>query len=314
MGEASVRQLRLLLALSEELHFGRTAGRLHITQSALSQQIRDLEKRWGLRLFERDSRSVSLTAAGRTMLREARSVVEALDQLRRTADAQRRQICDRLVVGTIAAESAMFHTRAILEFLRDRHPELTVEMRNLNFADHIAALQRREVDVVFLRPPVPDGIELCHLATEPRVACIAADDPLAARSEITLARLNGHPVVDMPPQVPRAWWDFWAVDPRPDGSPVRYGPVVADMEGLLHAVSRREAMCFLPASARDFFPRPGIAYLDVTDLEPCTSAVAWLADSQSDRVVTAVREAAQAFTRGREGARTRADPGSAQIR
>ncbi|MEU8348477.1 MULTISPECIES: LysR family transcriptional regulator [unclassified Streptomyces] len=297
--EPSIHQLRLFVALSEELHFGRAAARLFITQSALSQQIRELEKRLRLRLFERNSRAVGLTAAGQALLHEARTVVGAVDQLLRAAEARRRRLSGSLRVGTIGAEAAMPHTRAVLRTLRDRHAELTVHMLSLNFVDHIAALFREEVDVLFLRPPVPEGIELHQLATEPRVACLPANDPLAAMPRIDLAWLAGYPVVAMPAQVPRVWWDFWAVDPRPDGSPVRYGPVVTDMESLLHTVAQGEAMCFLPAAARDYFPRPGIRYVSVTGLPPSTSAVAWLAKNRDDPVVTAVRQAARNFTDGR---------------
>ncbi|ELP64703.1 LysR family transcriptional regulator [Streptomyces turgidiscabies] len=296
--EPSVHQLRLFVVLSEELHFRRAAALLFITQSALSQQIRDLEQRLGVRLFDRTSRAVALTVAGRALLPEARAAVDAVARVRRTADAQARQLSGRLVVGTIGAEAAMPHTRAVLGALRDRHPRMTPQVVSLNFADHFAALLRQEVDVMFLRPPVPAGIEVRRLATEPRVACLPASDPLASLPSVSLAQLAGRPVVAMPEKVPRVWWDFWAVDPRPDGSPVRYGPVATDMESLLHAVAGGEAMCFLPAAARDLFPRPGIRYLDVTDLEPCSAALAWLAERRDEPTIAAVREAAHTVLRG----------------
>ncbi|MTE17693.1 LysR family transcriptional regulator [Streptomyces sp. TRM43335] len=291
--EPSIHQLRLFLALSEELHFGHAAARLFITQSALSQQIRNLEKRLGVALFERSSRTVALTAAGRALLPEVRAAVEAMVRLRRAATAQRRHLSGRLRVGTIGAEAAMPHARAVLRALHRRHPHLEVEVLGLNFVDQLDALYRREADVAFLRPPVPDGIEVHHLATEPRVACLPSGDPLTARPRITLDQLAGYPVVDVPPRVPRVWWDFWAVDPRPDGTPVRYGPVAADLEALLHTVAQGEAMAFLPAAARDLFRRPGVDYVDVDGLPPCTSALAWVAEHRDNPAVTAVRQAAQ---------------------
>ncbi|MEU5336570.1 LysR substrate-binding domain-containing protein [Streptomyces asoensis] len=287
----------MFVALSEELHFRRAAARLFITQSALSQQIRDVEQRLGLRLFERTSRAVALTDAGRALLPEARAAVDAVARVRRIADAQARRLSDELVVGTVGAEAAMPHTRAVLRALLERRPRTTVRVVGLNFADHLAALGRQEVDVMFLRPPVPAGIELHHLAIEPRVACLAAGDPLAALPGVTLAQLAGRPVVAVPEEVPRVWWDFWAVDPRPDGSPVRYGPVATDVESLLHAVADGEAMCFLPAAARDLFPRPGISYVHVTDLSPCTAALAWLAERRDEPAIGAVREAARTVSR-----------------
>ncbi|MFD3616558.1 LysR family transcriptional regulator [Streptomyces sp. NPDC058676] len=290
--DPSIRQLRLFLALSEELHFGRAAARLYITQPALSQQIRDLEVRLGVRLFTRSSRAVDLTVAGRALLPDVRATVEAADRIRRTADAQTRQLSGRLIVGSIGAEAAMPHTRAVLQALHESHPGITVQLLSLNFVEHIAALVRQEVDVVFLRPPVPEGIDLRHLATEPRVACLPADDRLADLPHVTLAQLAGYPVVAMPDEVPRVWWDFWAVDPRPDGSPVRYGPVATDMESLFHIVAGGEAICFLPAAARELFPRPSIRYVDVTDLTPSTSALAWLSTRQSEPGIAAIRQAA----------------------
>ncbi|MFJ7336320.1 LysR family transcriptional regulator [Streptomyces sp. NPDC101110] len=309
--EPSIHQLRLYLVLSEELHFGHAAARLFITQPALSQQIRELEKRLGVRLLERTGRAVTLTEEGRALLPEARAAVAAVDRLKSVADAQLRQISGRLVVGTIGAEAAMAHTRAVLGLLRDRHPNLTPRLVNLTLSDHMAALARQEVDVVFLRPPVTDDIETRHLATEPRVACLAADHPLAAFPRLTLAQLSGVPVVDVPERVPRPWWDFWAVDPRPDGSRVRYGPVVTDMESLLHTVATGEAMCFLPAAAGEYFPRPGVRYIEVVDVPPSTSALAWLRRRRSEPTIRAVRDAAREATARRSHSLRRSADGPA---
>ncbi|PSM39900.1 LysR family transcriptional regulator [Streptomyces dioscori] len=297
--EPSTQQLRFFLVLSEELHFGYAATRLFVTKSALSQQMRTLEKRLGVRLFERTSRSVALTSAGRSLLPEARAAVEAIDRLRRAAEVQQRQLAGRLTVGTIGAEASMPQTRAVLGELRRQQPHVEIQILSLTIADHLAALYRQEVDIAFLRPPVSDDIELLHLATEPRVACISSSDPLAAHQRITIAQLNGYPVVNFPPETPREWWSFWAVDPRPDGTPVRYGPIAADIEALLHAISQGEGMSFLPAVARDFFSRPGLTYVDVDGIPPCTSALAWVAERRYDPLVAAAQRAAQSVIRNR---------------
>lgn len=294
--EPSVHQLRLFLALADERHFGHAAARLFMTQPAFSQQIRALEDRLGVRLIDRTSRTVELTRAGYELLPEIRAAVRAMDRIRRLADASAREVSGHLVIGAIGAETAMPWTRAVLDELATRHPQLTVEMRDLNFVGQVTALLRDEVDVAFLRPPVPAGIQIQHLATEPRVAALCTDDPLAARDGLTLAELSGRTVVDVPREAPRIWWDFWAVDPRPDGSAVRYGPVVPDMEALLHTVATGQAMAFLPAAARELFPRPGVAYVDVADLPPCTSALAWLVKNRARPTITAIRRIAQNVT------------------
>jgi DNA-binding transcriptional LysR family regulator len=167
---------------------------------------------------------------------------------------------------------------------------------DLDFRDHMTTLAQQQVDIAFVRPPVTDDMELHHLATEPPVACLAADHPLASLPQLNLAPPSDIPVVDMPDQVPRLWWDFWAVDPRSDGSRVRYGPVVTDMESLLHTVATGEAMCSLPSAAREYFPRPGISYIKVADLTPSTSALAWLRLRRSESTIRAVRHAAREVT------------------
>ncbi|MET7731866.1 LysR substrate-binding domain-containing protein [Streptomyces sp. NPDC005402] len=292
--EPSLHQLRLFLALGEELHYGRAAARLHITQPTLSRQIQELERRLGVPLFSRDSRSVTLTDAGRALSEEARATVESMGRLRARAGQWARTLSAHVVVGTVGAEAAMPYTHAVLEHLRTLHPALTVEIRTLGFAEHLVQLLSGDIDVAFLRPPVPAGVELLELATEPRIACLPANDPLTKRPELFLADLGERVFVDVPPEVPRVWWDFWAVDPRPDGRRVRYGPVVSDMEGLLHTVATGQGMCFLPAAARELFPRPGVRYVDVVDLSPSVSALGWTAEHRDRPAVRAVREAATA--------------------
>jgi DNA-binding transcriptional LysR family regulator len=301
----AIHQLRLLLVLAEELHFGRAASRLFVSQPALSRQLADLEERLGCELFARTSRKVEPTDSCRALLPGAREVVEAMDRLMQTAQARGREASGRLIVGAIGAEASMPHARAVLKELQLRHPQIDVEVRNLNFVDHIGQLIDGGVDVVFLRPPVPPGIQLLHMADEGRVVCLPAGDPLAGRASVRLSDLAGRPVVDVPPEVPRLWWDFWVSDPRPDGSPTRYGPVANDLEALLHIVAGRDAIAFLPAAARTFFPRPGVVYVDLEGVAPCTSALAWRAADRDRPTVAAIRRAADVVLTAGTGDGTR---------
>lgn len=295
--DPSTHQLRLFLVLAEELHFGRAAARMFMTQPSFSQQIRALEKRLDVPLVRRSSRAVELTRAGRALVPEARATVDAMARLRQLTNLHARELHGHLTVGSIGAEAAMPYTRAILTELRNRHPSITIEMRSLNFAEQIDVLTSGEVDVAFLRPPVPSGLKTLHLATEPRVVCLSADDPLAGHPHLTLAQLAHHTVVDVPPGAPRIWWNYWAVNPRPDGTPVRFGPVVADIEAMLLAVARGQAITFLPAGSRELYPRPGVAYVDVTDLPPSTAALTWLPKNHARPTITALREAARTILR-----------------
>ncbi|WP_033345245.1 LysR family transcriptional regulator [Catenuloplanes japonicus] len=291
--EPSIHQLRLLLGLASHLHFGRAAEALKISQSALSMQIRALEERLGVRLIERTSRTAELTTAGRALLPAIEEAVGSIDRLLEAAAARSADLDRELIVGAVDTEAAMPHTAAILRRVQTGDPPIRVSVRSIGFVDQIRALTSGKVDVAFLRPPLPPGIDSLQLATEPRVACLAANDPLArAGRPVPLSRLGRHLVLDVPAGVPRDWWSFWAADPRPDGSAVTYGPVVGDLDALLKAVAEGRGIAFLPAAARTVFARPGIAYLDVTDLPPSTSALAWLAENGEAPAVAAIRAAA----------------------
>ncbi|WP_130343615.1 LysR family transcriptional regulator [Herbihabitans rhizosphaerae] len=287
----TTHQLRIFLVLADELHFGRAAALMFMTQPALSRQFDALERRLGVQLIARTNRSAELTPAGQAILPEARAVVDAMRGLRRVTRGHLRAVAGHLVIGT--AEASMPYTQAILDELRRGHPDLTFEVRPLDLVEQYESLLADEVDAVFCRPPVPEGIATIQLATEPRVVCLSADDPLAELPEIRLARLRDHPVVSYPSECPQVWRDFWTVAVRPDDTAVGSGPVVRDVETLLTTVALGEAIAFLPAVARRFLPRPGIAFLDVIDLSPCLSALAWHAANGDRPTITALRRAAE---------------------
>ncbi|WP_431042457.1 LysR family transcriptional regulator [Streptomyces sp. P1-3] len=219
--DPSAHQLRLLLVLAEELHFGRAAKRLYISQPALSRQIRSLEEHLGVPLVERSTRRVELTAAGEALLPHVRAVVSAVDGLRGAAEVEARPpASDRVVLGSYV--SGLPAMRILLDELRQRHPVPEVEWRTVGPIDQARALLDGDVDAAFCYGPMPEGIQTLPLATERRLVCLPDTHPLADRKAVTLADLADLPVVGFSPQIDREWREFWAVDPRPDGTPVRY--------------------------------------------------------------------------------------------
>ncbi|WP_101255742.1 LysR family transcriptional regulator [Streptomyces barkulensis] len=287
-----LHQLRIFTVLAEELHFGRTAARLFTTQPAVSRQVRALEDALGVAVFDRTSRAVSLTPAGRALLPEAREVLAAVDRLHAVAERHLREVAGSLRVGGIGGEATTNYAQAVLAGLAQEHPRLAVELRALGFGEQFQALLGGDVDIAFLREPVPAGIQVLPLSRERRVVCLPADDPLAAHTAVSLADLARHTVVDVPSWASRAWWEHWSADPRPDGAPVRYGPVVDDVESMLTTVARGQGIAFLPARARDFYPRPGVRYLDVPELPPSTAVLAWNGRHRDRPDIAAVRAVA----------------------
>lgn len=294
--DPSIRQLRLFLVLTEELHFGNAARREFLSQSALSQQIQVLEQRLGIPLLERNTRSVELTPAGEALLPAVRSVIESMEKLQHQADLQHRKVTGHLVLGVMGGEGTQPYTHEMLAELRRRHPEVTVEIRSLDFAQHFDAVADGTVDAALIEQPVPPGLQTLDLYTHPRVVVMSADDPLARPDgpPVTLADLNDYTYIDMPPGTCHDWWEKWCINPRPDGTSLRYGPVVHDMEAIFLAAARGEGIIFLPDPSEGLYPRPGIAFVEVTDLPPSTSTLAWAPGNRSRPAVAALREAARA--------------------
>ncbi|MEU8432744.1 LysR substrate-binding domain-containing protein [Streptomyces sp. NPDC029216] len=288
--DPSPRQLRLLIVLSEELHFGRAAQRLFISQPVFSRQIRALEETLGLTLVKRSTRRVELTAAGEVLLPHARAVVDAADELRQAAESAGRvgALSGRLILG--AYVTALPVIRTIVEHARERHPGLEVELSDIGFVDQAQALLEGRADAVLCFGPVPPGIQAMEVAPEPRLVCLPDTHPLAARDRVTLADLAGLPVIGLADRLPQAWRDYWAADPRPDGSTVRYTDHGATtMEGIVSAVGLGQGIAFVAGAAGELFPRPGIRYLEVVDLPPSSALLTWAASRRDEPGLAAIR-------------------------
>ncbi|MFD6104746.1 LysR family transcriptional regulator [Nocardia salmonicida] len=281
----------MLLILAEELHFGRAAKRAYLTQPALSQQIRALEQRLGVRLFERTSRRVELTPVALELLPVARAVVDASTQLRKIAQRASAQ-ASLLRIGVCESFATLGHTGRIIEGVSTRFPTLGPDIHVLDtVADQLAALDRGEIHAALLHLPVPSHLHAVPLAVERRVACLAATDPLVGRESLCLADLAEHEVMTMVPESFPAGRAFWTVDPRPDGSAVRLAQVKAStFESLLATVAMTGAVAFVPASAAQLYGRPDLAFVPVDGLADCTFGVVWRSSENDELPTSGLRE------------------------
>src|SRR5262249_37126217 len=182
--QPEVRQLQYFVTVAEELNFTRAAERLHVVQQSLSTGIAQLEAALGIRLFERTTRSVSLTSAGAAWLPYAR---EALGSMNRAADAAEDLAAGRrgrLRVG-LAATGALSFMPQLLRTFRERHPLAEIDAKHFDFQDPCGGLRDRETDVAIVRPPFrDDGLTLEVLGREARYVVLAGDHPLAERSAV----------------------------------------------------------------------------------------------------------------------------------
>lgn len=201
--------LRLLWharALAEEGSYARAARALHLTQPALSRSIQELERRTGLKLFDRDQRRVEPTDLGRVFLAHARELLGRAEALDRELATMRGTGTGSLVVGSGTFPTVIFMADAFASFL-GKHPGVAMRLVNANWADLVQALRRRELDLVVAGPP--PGEESAGLAIEPLAPrqgyfFVRPTHPLASRRELALEDVVAYPTLcstRMPPAI-----------------------------------------------------------------------------------------------------------------
>ncbi|WP_252436189.1 LysR family transcriptional regulator [Pseudonocardia humida] len=281
-----MRDLRYFLAVAEELSFTRAAARMHVSQPALSKQVRALETRLGAELFTRGHRSIALTAAGTALLPRARGIVveweRAGAEVRAVAGTTRRTI----TVG--------FHTRigrglvpAITAALAERMPGWRLRFRQVDWGDPSVGLRDGSVDVAVGWLPVPGpGIAHRVAATEARWVALPVEHRLAGRDVVPFAELTGEPFVALPASA-GPMREFWlAAEQR--RAPAAIGAEAATADEAFEAVASGLGVVLLAAGNAAIYRRDDIVCRPVPDLPACELAVLWRADDRRPavRVVT----------------------------
>jgi DNA-binding transcriptional LysR family regulator len=195
------RHLRYFLVLAEELHFGRAARRLSMSQPPLSLNIQQLEASVGARLFTRNSKLVQLTAAGQAFVPAARAL---LDQAAQAANLA-RDVGDGMAGSlTIGFSGTMLYSGLprILEQFQSRHPQLRLLLRELSSSEQLTELAQERLDVGFVHTPrVPPELSGILVASQPLWCCLPRAHALANRQAIALPLLQGEPFAVVSRQV-----------------------------------------------------------------------------------------------------------------
>jgi DNA-binding transcriptional LysR family regulator len=295
-----IREIRLFLVLAEELHFGRTAERLNLSQTRVSQTVRALEGQLGGRLFERTSRRVRLTRLGERLRDRLRPVYEELnrvvDEVRETRDTVtgelRLALYSQLVGGPRIAE--------VIRRYEERHRESRVTIKDPPIAVGLEGLRRGELDLMASWLPLdePDMRIGPILACEDRVLAVCDTHPLAERGYATVEDLADHSVIDRPglPEVTRD-----ALVPRtsPSGRPIERRYRADTAMDFLTLVARGAAIHPTVASSAAYMAFPGVTYVPLRGLPPMRSALVWRIAAESAAIrafAVAAREVEQAAT------------------
>lgn len=189
------RHLRYFLMLAEELHFGRAAQRLAISQPPLSLNIQQLEASVGAPLFTRNSRGVQLTAAGQAFVPAARALLAQASAAAREARDVAEGQSGQLQIG-FAGTMLYCGLPQILSRFQLSHPRLRLVLRELSSTEQLSELLRDRLDVGFVHTPrVPPGFEQILVASQPLVACLPENHPLARAPSLRLQDLQGQSLV-----------------------------------------------------------------------------------------------------------------------
>lgn len=202
-------QLACFVAVAEELHFGRAAERLCMTQPPLSRQIQLLEHALGTKLFERTSRSVRLTAAGRVFLDDARRLLQLAEQAAVTAQRTSKGNAGRVVIGftTVMGYELI---PGLIAAAQQALPDIEIVLREMVAAAQLDALENHTIDVGFLWPLASRMTTLRHetIFRDPLVVAMPEQHPLATRAEVALDALDGLPFVMFSPERGRYFYSL----------------------------------------------------------------------------------------------------------
>lgn len=276
-----LRHLVYFIAVAEELHFGRAAKRLNISQPPLSQQIKQLEEELSLHLLDRSRRRVTLTPAGEAFLEEARRIIAMTEEaIRRTVRAERGET-GYLSVGFIGSANYSVLPQVIRAFRR-RYPEVQLFLTEMNTAQQLEALQEGRIHVGFLRPPrgVAGGIEVEPIFREPLVAVVPTYHRLQNRFPLTLHDLAGEPFIMVPRRQGPGYFDYIISLCRLEG----FSPFIvleaSQFHTIIGLVAAGLGVSVVPATMRHS-RLEGVVFLDLEGRGETVLEMAWKTDGSS---------------------------------
>jgi DNA-binding transcriptional LysR family regulator len=259
-------QARSFIAVAEELHFGRAAERLSMTQPPLSRQIQKLERSIGVELLERDNRKVALTAAGHAFLSEARKLVVSADRAPRTARRIAAGRAGEIRIGFTAA-TAFSVLGPLLAEIALELPDVDVELEELVTGEQIQAIMDGDLDLGLARPPFDTDLFESHLMlSENLMLAVPSGHPLDQLARpLAVADLKDVPLIMHSPIKARYFYDLVVRQ-----IPIEHGNVahtVSQILTMVALVAAGRGVAFVPESAQ-LLGVDGVSYLHLPELAP----------------------------------------------
>jgi DNA-binding transcriptional LysR family regulator len=289
-------EIEIFLTLAEELHFGRTAERLHVSGALVSQTIKKLERRIGAPLFERTSRRVALTPIGQRLHEDLQPAYQRIQEAVRRAIAAGRGVHGVLQVGFMSVALGQL-ALDIADTFHTQHPDCEVTIRETSLADFLGPLRRGEVDVMLLPFPIDEPDLSCGpvLFSEPAMLAVSSDSPLAGQESACLEDLAHHPVLFVagPPDY---WMDHHHPRTTPVGRPVDRRLDFPGFQEILTYVAANKGVAVVGAQVTRYYARPAITCLPIRDAPAYDYGLVWRTANETSRVRAFTQAATTAST------------------
>ncbi|MEV0233693.1 LysR family transcriptional regulator [Nonomuraea sp. NPDC050786] len=278
-------ELEAFLTLAEELHFGRTADRLHVSTARISQTIAKLERRIGIPLFNRTSRRVELTEVGRRLYEEVRPAWGQITTAFERAIDTGRGLTGSLRVSFVGAAGGQLLAGAA-ELFRRRQPDCDVHLREAQMVDLMPWLRSGEVDLALGTLPIdePDIVTGPVLVSEARMLAVPSQHPFARRRRICLEDLARVKLLQLPDSLPESLRADRTPPTTPSGRPIEPGPSASTFNEMLTLIGAGHGVFPVGAQARRYYARPDVAYIPISDAPPLRWGLIWRADGATARV------------------------------
>jgi DNA-binding transcriptional LysR family regulator len=278
-----LRQLRYFIAVAEELHFGKAAARLHMTQPPLSQTIQGLEELLGAPLFERTRRAVALTPAGAALLPEARRMLvqagELPELVRRAAAGE----AGRLALAFVSSADYSV-LPPFLRLYRAAYPQVQIALQEATSDLQVDDLLHARIDAGLVIPPLPDkaraDLDYLKVLSEPLILAAPAG-LLAPGGPVWLKEVPPTPLIIFPRPIAPALHDAILACFRAAGITPQIGQEAIQMQTIVGLVSAGMGLALVPQSVSNLM-RPGVEYRALSDATPqVETGLAWRRDNPS---------------------------------
>ncbi|KFC66084.1 putative transcriptional regulatory protein, LysR family [Bosea sp. LC85] len=242
-------QLRCFVAVAEELHFGRAAARLNMTQPPLSRQIQILERVLDVVLLERSNRTVKLTPAGQSFLAEARRLLKLAESAALLAKRVANGKAGSINIG-FTATSAYSYVPELVAACRRELPDVEVSLKEMVSGDQLKRLDSGEIDIGLLRPPIPRaGLSAFRVTAEPLIAAVNVAHALARAETIAIEQLASEPFIMYAPYEARYFHDLLVELFSRAGLVPNYVQHLAQIHSILAMVHSGVGVALVPEAA-----------------------------------------------------------------